>query len=205
MTLERPRAALVVGTLLVLVAGAVTPLAGAAPVDAGPRAAQPVTQAPDNATAGSVVADGVTAQGTSLGEPVDPSSTTFDAAFYARVSSFAAAYNDRRPDLGAAGEFAKGNVVNLHVLGPDGDAAVVSFRLTEDNRITDLRAGPRSDAAIRMEMETGTFDRIAEASNPGAAFKQRLDDGDVTITRRGALSGPVETLIDLVRDLVGGG
>lgn len=205
MTPERTRATVVVAVLLVLAMGGVVPAGGAASTAAGPTAPAERTGAtPANGTSGSLVARGLAAQGASLGQPVDAGGT-FGGEFYARVGTFAADYNDRRPDLGPAGAVARGNVVNLHVVAADGETAVVSFRLTEDNRITDLRAGTRSDASVRVEMDAATFDRIATAPDPGAAFKRALDDGDVTITRRGALGGPIGSLVDVIRDLLGGG
>jgi hypothetical protein len=190
-----------VGPGVTVASGAVT-----ATVGAGPRAGStgaPGAAAQRNGTAGGIVAGSVDTQGDSLGRPLSSPDTTFDGAFYGRVTSFAEAYNERQPDLGAAGDFARGEVVNLHVVAPGGEEGVVSFHLTDDNRIRNLRAGPREDATIRIEMEKATFDRIATADDPGAAFERNLEDGEISVTRRGALSGPIESLVDVITDLIG--
>jgi hypothetical protein len=190
-----------VGPRVGVASGAVTAAGGVAL--GGRSTGAVIARAQRNGTAGGIVAGSVDTQGDSLGRPLSSSDTTFDGEFYDRVASFAGAYNERQPDLGAAGELARGEIVNLHVVAPGGEEGVVSFHLTDDNRIRDLRAGPREDATIRIEMEKATFDRIAGADDPGAEFEQALEDGEVSVTRRGALGGPIESLVDVITDLLG--
>lgn len=183
--------------LLVVVA-----IGGAAfSVGASPDSANP-GQTANETKSGEAIATGVNSQGESLGSPVE-SSGTFDRRFYAEVSSVATAYNDERPDLGFAGRFARGNVINLHVTANDGEKAVVSFRLTEDNRIETVRAGARGDAKIRMTTDKATFDRIANADEPGEAFRRALENGDIRISGRTLFSSLVWMVLNLLRGIGG--
>ena len=206
----RPRV-LAVALLVVLATWGVVPGGGAGTDDAtvaagGAAAVDAAVASPDNDAdrdAGAVVADGVSTQGDALGEPVGPADGGSDAAVYRQVSSFAAAYDEEQPALGFGGRFARGNVVNFHVVGPDG-ATVVSFRLTEANRIEDLRAGARTDARLRVETDRATFDRVVAADRPGDAFARALDSGAVRISGRGPASGTVWAVLNVLRDLQGG-
>ncbi len=193
MTEPWSRVAVVVLGLVVL--GAVGAVAG---TPAGePRPADAATPAPNNDSAAAVVAT----QGAALSTPVGSS----DRGVYRRMGTFVAAYNDEQPDLGVAGRLVRGNLVNLHVTGPDGEATVVSFRLTEDNRIEDVRAGPRADAPIRIDTDVATFERVATAPRPGEAFRRALADGDVTTSGRGLGSSVIWSIVNLLSGLSGGG
>jgi hypothetical protein len=183
--------------LLLLSAGAVVP-GGAAPV--GTAAAQ---ESNGTAAPGAIVGDGVADGGRSVGRPVESPDATFGGRFYLRVSSVAGAYNEERPELGLAGGLVTGSVVNFHVTTADGETAVFSFRLTEDNRIEDLRAGPRSDADIRMTTDKATFDRIATAESPGAAFREALASREIRIGGRGPVSAVFWGVVNLLRTLGG--
>lgn len=186
-----------VALLLTTVVGAVVAGSGATPV--GTAAAQEANET--DADAGALVAAGVDAGGESVGTPVAATDAAFGAAFYRSVSAVATSYNEEQPDIGLGGGFATGNVVNLHVTNADGEEAVVSFRLTEDNRITDLRAAPRDDATIRMATDRATFDRIANARSPGEAFARALDSGDIRISGIGLASSLVWAVVNLLRDV----
>ncbi len=193
MTSTRTRAAVVGVCLLLFAAGVAAPERGAS-----------ATGQAANDTAGGVVATGLQSQGDDLERPLDTTDRRFDQAFYQRVAQFVVAYNQEQPTLGVASGVARGNVVNLYIRGADGAEAVVSFRLTEDNRIENLRVGARADAKIRMEMDEETFDRLAAADRPGAAFKRALDSGEVRISGRGLFSGAVWRVLNLLRPLLGG-
>jgi len=150
---------------------------------------------------GATLSSAFDAQGESVGTGAQPPDATFDSGFYSRVSSVVAAYNEEQPELGTGGGLVTGSVVNFHVTAPDGDEAVVSFRLTDENQITDQRAGPRDDAKIRMTTDTATFDGIAAADAPGQAFAGALESGDVRITGRGLGSSIVWFVVNKLRGL----
>lgn len=195
---QRTHPGLVVGCVLlcltaVVVAGAGAPVGAAAAQSGNGTAADP----------GAVVGDGVREGGQSVGSPVESPDATFGGRFYLRVSSVATAYNEEGPELGLAGGLVTGSVVNFHVTAADGETAVFSFRLTEDNRIEDLRAGARSDADIRMRTDKATFDRIATAESPGAAFREALASREIRIGGRGPVSGVFWGVVNLLRSLGG--
>lgn len=194
MTSIRSVPAVVGVCVLLLVAGVAVPSSGTLAATTA-----------DNDTAGAAVATGLQAQGEDLGRPLGATDRQFDRAFYLRIARFAAAYNQEHPDPGTFGGVVTGNLINLHIVGADGEKAVVSFRLTEDNRIKDLRVGARSDARIRMEMDVETFNRLAAADRPGAAFDRALDSGEVRISGRGLFSGMAWRVLNLLRGLLGGG
>lgn len=194
MTSARTRAAVVGVCVLLLAAGAVASSGGTLAATTA-----------DNDTAGAVVATGLQTQGDDLGRPLDTADGQFDRVFYQRVARFASAYNQEQPERGTVGGVVTGNVVNLHIVGTGGEEAVVSFRLTADNRIEALRVGARADAKIRMEMDVETFDRLAAADRPGAAFNRALDTGEVRISGRGLFSGMAWRILNLLRGLLGGG
>jgi hypothetical protein len=152
---------------------------------------------------GDALADALDVQGETLDGPVAAPDATFDGEFYAQVTVIVSSYNDSQPDLGFAGGLVTGNVVNFRVNGPDGDRTTVSFRVTADNRLTDVRAGARDDAAIRMTTDRATVDRIANADEPGTAFRDAVDAGDVRITGRGFWSGIVWFVVNRLGGLVG--
>jgi hypothetical protein len=196
---QRTHPCIVVVSCVLLCLTAVVVVGGGAPV--GAAAAQS-----GNGTAadpGAVVGDGVREGGQSVGSPVESPDATFGGRFYLRVSSVAAAYNEAQPELGLAGGLVTDNVVNFHVTTEDGERAVFSFRLTGDNRIEDLRAGARSDADIRMTTDRETFDRIATAESPGAAFRDALAAREIRIDGRGVVGGVLWGVVNLLRSLGG--
>lgn len=178
-------AAFLVVCLLVVVA--VSPAAGAAAVTANDTAS------------GALVGDAVASSGASVGTPVAPPSDRFGPTFWTDMSTIAATYNEEDPALGLGGDLLTGNVVNFHVTDETGAEAVASFRLTGENRITDLRAGPRDDASIRLSTDRATFDRIAAADAPGRALVRAMESGEVRVDGRGFWNGIVWDVVTLVR------
>jgi len=105
----------------------------------------------------------------------------FDRTFYTQLSTIVASHNEGDHDLGRAGTLLTGNVVNLHVTGPDGDETVVSFRITDEGRIEDVGAGAHSRAKIKMSTDRETMRSISDANNPGAAFRNAVQSGAIRI------------------------
>jgi hypothetical protein len=171
-------------------------VAGAGPV--GISAGQNDSDRP-----GTALAAALDAGGEALDTPVEAPGGTFDGEFYDQVTTIVASYDDSQPDLGFAGGLITGNVVNFRVTGPEGDRATVSFRVTDDNRLTDVRAGARDDAKIRMTTDRATVDRIANAEKPGTAFRDAVEAGDVRISGRGFWSGIVWFVVNRLGGLVG--
>jgi hypothetical protein len=83
-------------------------------------------------------------------------------------------------DLGIAGDQLSGERVNFVVTDDDGETATFSFRMDNQLRMTELEQGPRSDATLRMSTDRETLERILDADNPAAAFRNAVTDGDVT-------------------------
>lgn len=106
-----------------------------------------------------------------------------DAAFYGQVATAADRYNDRvgDRDLGVLGAALDGERVNLHVVDADGDDAVISFRMTETERVRDLRAGPHPAASVRVTTSEATARGIVESDDPVAAASRAYLDGDVAV------------------------
>jgi hypothetical protein len=127
----------------------------------------------------------------------------FDRTFYTQLSTIVASHNEGDHDLGRAGTLLTGNVVNLHVTGPDGDETVVSFRITDEGRIEDVGAGAHSRAKIKMSTDRETMRSISDANNPGAAFRNAVQLGAIRIDGIGGIGSDLTwRVVNGVRGLV---
>lgn len=127
----------------------------------------------------------------------------FDRRFFGQVATITTDYNDIQPGLGVAAPFLEGNLVNLHVQRAGGTETILSFRITDDNRIEQLRAGSREGAPIRMETDRATVQEVSEADAPSEAFRQAVEDGDIDVHGNGLLSGAVWTVLNALQGLLG--
>lgn len=143
-----------------------------------------------------------TQAGSLAGDGTTGLASGFDRRFFGQVSTIRTDYNDAQPDLGVAAPLLEGNLVNLHVRTPGGSDTMLSFRLTDDNRIEQLRAGSREGAPIRMETDRATVREISGADSPGAAFRQAVEDGDIEIHGNGLLSGAVWTVVNALQSVL---
>lgn len=129
---------------------------------------------------------------------------TPDGAVYATIERMVGAYNERGDPAGLFGEQLRNERVNLYVDTPE-STGVVSFRVDENDRITQVRAGPRGDATLRMETDDRTVRRIADATDPAAALRDAAETDRVTVTGIGPLNQLKWTIVDLLssmRDLL---
>lgn len=132
--------------------------------------------------------------------------------FYRRVATVVTAHNERvaSQDLGVLGTYLDGERVNLHIVRPDGETAVVSFRTTADHRVRELQAGPHPRADLRVRVTEATARRLLNSDDPAAAANQAFLDGKITIRGLGLYSTVKWTLTNvalgalrLLADLLG--
>lgn len=129
---------------------------------------------------------------------------TANGAAYATVARMVSAYNDRGDPEGLFADQLRDERVNLYVESATG-TAVVSFRVTEDDRLTGLRAGTRGDATVRLDTDSRTVVQVADANDPAAALRDAVDADRVTVSGIGPLDQLKWSLVDLLsrlRDLV---
>lgn len=122
-----------------------------------------------------------------------------DASLFGDVGRMIDAYNAH---VGAnASGFLEGQLrgerVDLHVESADGRRAVVSFRIGEDGRFTEPRAGGRGDATIRATTDRQTVRHVAEADDPVDAFRRSLRNDDIRVEGIGIVAGLKWRLVDL--------
>jgi hypothetical protein len=127
-----------------------------------------------------------------------------DGDFYRQIARVAATYNDRLAgrDLGVLGSYLDEERVNLRIRTGDGDAAVVSFRMTASNRVRDLRAGPHPGASVRVTMSESTARRLVDGDDPIEATSDAFLAGDIDVDGLGAYDALRWLAIDLVLDVV---
>jgi hypothetical protein len=114
-------------------------------------------------------------------------------ALYEELAPMADAYNENVDtiDLGIAGDQLKERYTNLYVSGPGG-TAVYSFYMDSNLRMSDLSDAPNPDARLRMSTDKATVERIADASNPAAAFRTAVKADAIVIT--GEDGHPIEKI-----------
>lgn len=70
------------------------------------------------------------------------------------------------------------------------------FTLTNEGAVTDCAAGDADSPAIRVRMSNETLTSVATADDPGAAFEQAYNDGDIRVSGVGLTNA---VLMELVR------
>ncbi|WP_396613920.1 hypothetical protein ACH9L7_18905 (plasmid) [Haloferax sp. S1W] len=124
-------------------------------------------------------------------------------AFYRQLATVAETYNNNEAvDLGVLGSHINGERINLHITTADGDTAVVSFRITEQSRVRDLRAGPHPDATLRVTTNESTARRLLNDDHPGAAVSQAVVDGGISIDGLGRYNAVKWLLLTTVLDVM---
>lgn len=130
----------------------------------------------------------------------DGESDTIDPAFVEQIATVAEAYNERvkRDELGVLGSMIAGERINLHIVRPDGDHAIVSFRTTESARVRQLRAGPHPDSTVRITVGESNAKRLVYANDPGRATSEAFADGEIRVTGIGYLNAIKWFVVDTV-------
>lgn len=117
--------------------------------------------------------------------------TTFDRQFYRDLAVTIGTLDEDAgaTDLGALEDLVDGERVNLYVGSGDPPASVVSFRTTDEARITEFRAGEHPGATVHVRTSEETARRIVNADDPARALSEALLRGEVTIRGVGLLNG----------------
>ncbi|AFK21072.1 hypothetical protein E6P09_18070 (plasmid) [Haloferax mediterranei ATCC 33500] len=131
---------------------------------------------------------------------------TFGPKFYRQIATVVESYNNAEAvDLGVLGSHINGERINLHITTADGDTAVVSFRMTGNNRIRDLRAGPHPDATLRVTTDESTARRLLNDDHPGVAVSRAVVDGEIRIDGIGRYNAVkwlfLTTALDTIREI----
>lgn len=122
-----------------------------------------------------------------------------DARLYADLATLTERYNARvdARSTDRVGRQLRGEVVDFRVASGDG-TVTASFRIDETGRITELRAGSRADATLRMRTDAETVRRLARADDPVGAFRRAVADDDVRITGIGPVNWIKWAILDLL-------
>jgi hypothetical protein len=109
--------------------------------------------------------------------------TTLDRQFYRQFAAFAERFNDSAGSA-AAGQIDErlaGERVTLHITSDMGAPVVLSLRMTDDARITEIRAGHHPDATVRLRLNVMTARGLVTAENPRQALSAGITDGNITV------------------------
>lgn len=137
------------------------------------------------------------ARATDLAERTRGDDARTDASVYGDIAGMVAAYNAGvEGDAGFLDDGLRDERVNLHVESPDGSVTVVSFRIDDDGRFAEVRAGPRGDATLRAETDRETVQRIANSGDGAATFRAAVREDDIRLEGIGLLDRIKWELID---------
>jgi hypothetical protein len=114
-------------------------------------------------------AGGVTAQ-----------SDSGDGDLYESLEQMVPVYNQNAESLDL-GPVTLAGTSNIYI--QDGDSTVTySVTMDRQNRITELRAAPNSDARRKITTDRETIEEISSADNPAAAFRTAVKNDDIVIS-----------------------
>lgn len=116
--------------------------------------------------------------------------TSFDRGFYRDLAVVVERFNEssESTNLGVLRPLFDREQVNLYIDGSDRAPSVVSFRTTDQPRITDLRAGERANATVRVRMDARTARRLVNAERPGRVFARAFLNDEVSVRGIGFLN-----------------
>ena len=104
------------------------------------------------------------------------------------VTEMIPAYNERAGDVNL-GPLSLSGTTNVYVHDADSDGDGISdgtatFHITMDgdNRITAFERGTSDDATRKLTTDRATLERIANAQNPAAAFRNAVTNDDIVIS-----------------------
>lgn len=116
--------------------------------------------------------------------------TSFDRQFYRDLAVVVERFNEsaESTNLGVLRPLFDREQVNVYIDGTDRSPSVVSFRTTDQPRITDLRAGERANATVRMRMDERTARRLVNAERPGRVFARAFLNDEISVRGIGLLN-----------------
>ncbi|MFB6130688.1 MAG: hypothetical protein ABEJ28_07710 [Salinigranum sp.] len=117
---------------------------------------------------------------------------SWEAQVYSQFSGQVSEFNKNvdNVDLGPAGKRLAGTSANVYVEGPDG-TATFSFKMDENNHITDLSRDTVSEADLKITTSRATVEAIASSKNPAATFRSAYAKGDISIQADYGLGGAI--------------
>jgi hypothetical protein len=132
-----------------------------------------------------------------------------DRGLYRKITTAAETYNREiaESNLGVLGTYLGGERINVYIITNDGDTDVISLRMTERNRIRDLRPGAHPDATLRVTADEATARRVVNNDVPSRAANRAFLEGDITIDGLGRYNAIkwllIAPVIEIIRIVVG--
>jgi hypothetical protein len=133
-----------------------------------------------------------------------------DRGFYRQVRLVTDQYNEAfaDEDLGVLGTYLRNERVNVQIVRADGAVEVVSFRMTDETQVRDLRAGAHENATVQARMDEATARRIVNSDTPVDAANRAFLSGEIDVQGLTSYNRIkwllTNTLADAARTLIGG-